>query len=189
MTSTRMPIAALSFQPSVSLRRVETCNAGLAAQNQRLLNTIDDILLPCVEPVDSQPTSAAENEMPTTRPRPRVLLIDDDHQYILALQLRLESRGLAVVRASTGLDGFCCAVGKSADVVLLDYQLPNGRGDYILEQLKANSTTKHIPVIVISGSQDRALEYTLVNGGAASFLHKPLDFEELLSELRKHVAV
>jgi len=189
MTSTRMPIADLDFQPSVSLQRVAVCNADLTAENRRLLNMVDDILLPCVHAVDPRPHPAAANKTPTTRARPRVLLIDDDHEYIRALQLRLESHSLAVVRASTGLDGFCCAVGESADVILLDYQLPNGRGDYILKQLKANPTTKNIPVIVISGSQDRALEYTLVNGGAASYLHKPLDFEDLMSELRKHVAV
>jgi len=42
---------------------------------------------------------------------------------------------------------------------------------------------------VISGSKDRTLEYTLINGGAVRFMHKPFDFEELMSELRKHLAV
>jgi len=118
-----------------------------------------------------------------------VLCIDDDPEYVHALQIRLESRGIAVLRATTGLDGFCYAVGEPADAILLDYQLPNGCGDYILEQLKVNPATKSIPVIVISGSKDRALEYALINGGAFRFMHKPLDFEELMSELRKHLAV
>jgi DNA-binding response OmpR family regulator len=43
-------------------------------------------------------------------------------------------------------------------------------------------------VIVISGSKDRALEYVLINGGAVRYLHKPLDFEELMRELHKHLA-
>ena len=118
-----------------------------------------------------------------------MLCIDDDPEYIQALQVRLESRGIAVLRATTGLDGFCTAVGEPADAILLDYQLPNGCGDDILAQLKVNPATKGIPVIVISGSKDRALEYTLVNGGAVRFMHKPLDFEELMSELRKHLPI
>jgi DNA-binding response OmpR family regulator len=133
---------------------------------------------------------AAENQRPaTSRPARRVLCIDDDPQFVQALKIRLESRGIAVVRATTGLDGYCSALGESADAILLDYQLPNGCGDYILEQLKANPATKDIPVIVISGSKDRALEYLLINGGAVRFMPKPLNFAELMSELRKHLAV
>jgi two-component system, OmpR family, response regulator RpaA len=123
------------------------------------------------------------------RPAPRVLCIDDDPDYCRALQIRLESRGLAVHRATTGLDGYCFALGQSADVILLDYQLPNGCGDFILEQLKTNPATKDIPVIVISGSKDHTLRHTLINGGAVRYLHKPLDFEELMSELDKHLRV
>ena len=125
--------------------------------------------------------------IPDLSASPRVLCIDDDPDFIHALQMRLESCGIDVLRATTGLDGFCSAVGESADAILLDYQLPNGCGDFILEQLKSNLATKDIPVIVISGSKDPALQFTLVNGGAAKYLHKPLDFEELLSELRKHL--
>ena len=86
-------------------------------------------------------------------------------------------------RATTGLVGYCYALGESADVILLDYQLPNGCGDFILEQLKTNPATKDIPVIAISASKDRALRHTLINGGAVRFFSKPLDFEELMKEL------
>lgn len=129
---------------------------------------------------------AAENRMPP-RPVPRVLCIDDDSDFCHALKIRLESRGLAVQRATTGLDGYCLALGESPDVILLDHQLPNGCGDFILEQLKTNPATRNIPVIVISGKRDHALRHTLVNGGAVRFLHKPLDFEELMNELGKHL--
>jgi DNA-binding response OmpR family regulator len=135
-----------------------------------------------------QQQPAAESQTPALRHKPRVLCIDDDPEFVHALQIRLESRGIVVLRATTGLDGYCYAVGEPADAILLDYQLPNGCGDYILEQLKVNPTTKGIPVIVISGNKDRALEYVLINGGAVRFMHKPLNFEELMSELRKHLA-
>ena len=161
-----------------------------AAMNRRLLDSVEDLLATCgprTGQLRQQPVAESQKQPP--RPMPRVLCIDDDPEYVHALQIRLESRGISVLRATTGLDGFCSAVGESADAILLDYQLPNGCGDYILEQLKINAATKDIPVIVISGSKDRALEYTLINGGAVRFMHKPLDFEELMHELRKHLAV
>jgi two-component system, OmpR family, response regulator RpaA len=138
-------------------------------------------------PLSYSQAPVAEGQKPVSRPMPRVLCIDDDPEYLNALQIRLESRGIAVLRAMTGLDGFCFAVGECADAILLDYQLPNGCGDYILEQLKVNPATSNIPVIVISGSKDRFLEYTLVNGGAVRFMRKPLNFEELINELRRHL--
>jgi len=170
------------------LPRVSAAAGNLAATNRRLLDSVEDLQTtrgPGVE-VPQQP--AVEHHRPAPRPAPRVLCIDDDPEYTQALKIRLESRGISVLRATTGLDGYCCALGESADVILLDYQLPNGCGDYILEQLKGNPATKNIPVIVISGSKDRALEFLLINGGAARFLPKPLNFEELMSELRKHLA-
>jgi response regulator RpfG family c-di-GMP phosphodiesterase len=173
-----------------SFRSAPADQPDAAATNRRTLNSIEDMLATRGAGM-TQPRQqpAADNQKPALPRGPRVLCIDDDEEYIQALQTRLKWRGIAVCRATTGLDGYCCAVGEPADVILLDYQLPNGRGDYILQQLKANFATQEIPVIVISGSRDRALEYTLLNEGAVRFFHKPLDFEELMSELRKHMAV
>jgi len=125
----------------------------------------------------------------TPQPAPRVLCVDDDADYVHAVELRLAAHGIDVLCATTGLDGFCFAVGEPADAILLDFQLPNGCGDDILEQLKSNPATKDIPVIVISGSNDPALEYTLTNGGAVRFMHKPLNFDELMSELKKYLPI
>src|SRR5262245_13617752 len=190
MTSLRTPPADFVPQWALSLRSLPAAGPDAAATNRRALNSVEDMLATRCAGMN-QPTQqpAIESQKSAPQPAPRVLCIDDDEEYIRALQTRLESRGIDVFRATTGLDGYCFAVGEPADAILLDYQLPNGRGVYILQQLKANLATQKIPVIVISGSRDRAVEYTLLNGGAVRFLHKPLDFEELMSELRKHLAV
>jgi response regulator RpfG family c-di-GMP phosphodiesterase len=191
MTSLRNSIAELDLKRTSAFPHMPVAGPVPAATNQRLLNWAENLLATRGASIDQseQQQAAAECQRRAPPPPPRVLLVDDDLDYIHALQVRLESRGIAVLRATTGLDGFCSAVGESADAILLDYQLPNGCGSFILEQLKSNLATRGIPVIVISGSKDRALEYTLVNSGAVRFMHKPLDFEELMSELRKHLAV
>ena len=190
MTSLRTRIRDFDRKRTSSFPGAPVAEPDPAATNRRVLDSVEDMLAarcPSLDQPRQQP--AADSRRSAPRPAPRVLCIDDDSDYIHALQVRLESRGIAVLRATTGLDGFCSAVGEPADAILLDYQLPNGCGDFVLEQLKVNPATKGIPVIVISGSKDRALEYTLVNAGAVRFMHKPLDFEELMSELRKHLAV
>jgi DNA-binding response OmpR family regulator len=118
---------------------------------------------------------------------PCVLCIDDDTDFLRALELRLKGRGIHVQQAATGIDGYCLALGQTVNVILLDCQLPNGPGNYILEQLKANSATRDIPVIVITGRQDRELELTMLSQGAEKFIHKPLNFGELMAELHRHL--
>jgi two-component system, OmpR family, response regulator RpaA len=183
-------------QRTTSPAGAPVAQSDMAAANRRLLDCMEDMLATRrngkAQPHGkAQPQQQPEPERQSQAPRhtPRVLCIDDDPDYVRAVQVRLESCGIAVSRATSGLDGFCSAVGERADAILLDYQLPNGCGDFVLQQLKVNPATKGIPVIVISGSKDRALEHTLINGGAVGFLHKPLDFEKLMSELRKYLPV
>jgi CheY-like chemotaxis protein len=120
---------------------------------------------------------------------PWVLCIDDDEDYSLAMKMRLESHGVATVRAFEGTAGFRSLFRNQADLILLDYELPNGRGDYILERLKNNVVTRDIPVIVVTGRRDLALERRLLAMGAASYITKPPDFEMLLQEMAKHIPV
>ena len=107
----------------------------------------------------------------------------------MALKLRLEAHGVAVVRAFDGTSGLRFAFSRPADVIILDYEMPNGRGDYIVQRLKDNPVTNGIPVIVITGRGDRLLERRLLAMGAAKFMNKPPDFCELFTELGKHIPI
>ena len=120
---------------------------------------------------------------------PWVLSIDDDIDFSWALKRRLESHGVAVVRACDGTDGYRTAFTRPADVILLDYEMPNGQGDYVLRRLKDNPITKDIPVIILTGRRDRALERRMLNMGAATYLTKPINFHDLLQELQQHIDV
>ncbi len=140
--------------------------------NERLLET---------RPNDAQLNAVADF--------PWVLTIDDDPDFTYALKKRLESYGVAVARAYDGADGFRTAFSHPANVVTLDYEMPNGQGDYVLGRLKDNPVTRDIPVIVLTGKHDRALERKMMNLGAACYMTKPYDFENLLAELRKHIGV
>jgi CheY-like chemotaxis protein len=134
---------------------------------------------------DSQATaSSAWTESP-----PWVLCIEDDEHFSLALKLKLEQHGVAVVRAAEGVEGLNQAITRPADAILLDFNLPNGRGDYVLRRLKRNPVTRDIPVIVVTGVRDQKLEREMLQLGAAGFFTKPLDFQQLRDELEKHIDI
>lgn len=127
----------------------------------------------------------------TAEPRedqPWVLTIEDDEDVAAALRLRLESHGVTVVRSAAGVDGYRKAFFTAPRAILLDYELPNGNGDYVLRRLKETPTLTHVPVIVLTGRREAALERKMRGLGAAEFLTKPFDWTELRSALDRHLA-
>jgi DNA-binding response OmpR family regulator len=117
--------------------------------------------------------------------RPWVLCIDDDASFSFALQLRLQEHGVDVLRAFAGREGYRTAFHSRAQAIILDYELPEGNGDYVLRRLKENPVTQDIPVIVLTGTRDRHLERKMYSLGAASFMNKPYDWNSLWRELKK----
>jgi len=120
---------------------------------------------------------------------PWVLHIEDDADFSETIKTRLEGYGVAVVRAFNGMQGYRTAFKRPADAIILDVDMPNGRGDYVLRRLKENPVTQKIPVIILTGRKDRALERTMLNLGAEKYMTKPYDFKLLLDELRRHMDV
>jgi CheY-like chemotaxis protein len=120
---------------------------------------------------------------------PWVLSIDDDRDFSFAVKKRLEAHGVAVVRAFDGTQGYVTAFTHPADVILLDYEMPQGKGDYVLRRLKENPITSGIPVIVITGRRERSIERQMYGLGASSFMTKPVDMPALLEQLSNYIPV
>ncbi len=141
-----------------------------------------------VQPVAAQETAGDSAEKPHDGP-PWVLHIEDDLHFSQALRNRLAAHGVVAVRAFDGMEGFRFAFQYPASVIILDYHLPNGRGDYILRRLKESPATADIPVIMVTGAADKALERRFKAAGAAAFMSKPLDMQKLVEELQKHIDI
>jgi DNA-binding response OmpR family regulator len=118
---------------------------------------------------------------------PKVLCIDDDPDISRAIQLRLGNFEVEVKRAFFGTHGLWLAVTEKPDVIITDLRMPQGAGEYLLECLKRNAETADIPVIVLTGKHDENLPGQIYRLGAAKFLKKPLAFDELVQELRRHI--
>ena len=116
--------------------------------------------------------------------RPWVLCVDDDHDFATTLKLRLEQHGVDVLHAYAGMEGYRCAFTHEADAIILDQEMPDGNGEYILRRLKESPATEGIPVIVLTGTKDQALARRMYNLGATRFLTKPVDWEDLWDELQ-----
>lgn len=122
-------------------------------------------------------------------PRPKVLIIDDDHEISAALSLRLNTFGVDVVPAFSGMDGYWRAMVMRPDLILCDMNMPDGDGNYILGRLQMHSLTKDIPVIFITGQTDPSLRRTMMTKGAAGYFKKPLNTKLLIDEMRRHITL
>ena len=137
--------------------------------------------------IEQEPTH--EEAEPQATQQPWVLCVEDDRDFSLALQLHLGRHNISVVRAFEGVEGLQTALARPAEAIILDYNLPNGRGDYVLRRLKANPFTREIPVIVVSGQKRPGLEKEMLHLGAVRFFAKPVRFDELLEEIQQQIAV
>jgi len=122
---------------------------------------------------------------------PTALVIDDDRDLCRAIQLRLSARGVRVISAQTGMKGYWMALRDRPHVVICDYTMPEGRGDYVIRRLREHSLTRDIPVFVLTGwrregSKDFGLEREMFGLGAKRFFMKPLDLDALFDEVCVH---
>ena len=114
-----------------------------------------------------------------------VLLADDDKVQTLMLSTLLRAKGYIVSAAYDATYTFMVAMKSPPDVIVLDIQMPGGTGIVVLERLKASSKTWQIPVIVLSGSTDPKAADTVKALGAAEYLAKPVDVDQLLAALAR----
>lgn len=162
------------------------------AQSEPTASDADSSLLDAVfamlghgatEPGVAEPGAAETTEGKSKDDRVWILHIEDDRDLSAALSMRLRPYGIAVIPAFNGMEGYRRAFLNPAGAIVLDMQLPNGNGDYVMRRLKETPVTKDIPVIVLTGRRERTIERQMMNLGAAAFLTKPLNFDELLSVL------
>ena len=100
-----------------------------------------------------------------------ILLVDDSKFLRRANELALIKSGYGVCTAGDGEEGLRVACEKLPDLIVLDMMLPKLSGLQLLEALKKNSATQHIPVIVLS-SLPQKNEEKLKQSGAAAYFEK-----------------
>jgi CheY-like chemotaxis protein len=115
--------------------------------------------------------------------KPTVLIVDDDQVVSQQLSALLRPAGYASLTTLDPVQGFMVAQRERPGLILLDVNLPAGGGLRMLDRLVKTTTTQLIPVIVITASQDQALEGQVRAKGAAGFLRKPIEAEQLLSAI------
>ena len=113
----------------------------------------------------------------------KILLVEDNELNRDMLTRRLKRKGFTVLCAENGQEGIEVAQSEKPDIILMDLSLPIVDGWTAAETLKADATTKSIPIIALTahamkGDREKALE-----AGCDDYDTKPIDFERLLDKI------
>lgn len=115
---------------------------------------------------------------------PKVLLIDDESEILDMIRWKLENDGCRVLTASDGQTGLTLAQVEHPDVILLDVRLPVLDGHQVLRMLKGDSSTKDIPVVMLTVMGGETEITRSIESGAICHMEKPHQIERLLEEVR-----
>ncbi len=111
----------------------------------------------------------------------RVLLVDDEEDFLKTLAERLESRGLNVTTATSGESALASVEGHEYDLIVLDLAMPGFDGIETLKRIKAKQPDAEI--IMLSGQGSIRTSIEAMKLGACDFLQKPVDINELMSKI------
>jgi cyclic di-GMP phosphodiesterase len=112
------------------------------------------------------------------------LIVEDQPTFADALARLLTSEGLTTDVVLDGESALRSVDDRPPDIVLLDVGLPGLSGLEVCRRIKANSASRLIPVVLVSGSWGRAHRIAAINAGADDFIPKPIDAEELKARVR-----
>jgi len=175
-------LTGLYHQLEIPQRRIlDAVHALLAATGEvPTANFADDLrkieeaaerLVP--KPVQASAPSAAPAA--TGAGKARVLVVDDEAGNRDLLARRLQREGYGVITADGGRDALTRVTQETVDVVLLDVMMPDLDGLAVLESLKADPSTRDIPVIMISALDDLSSIARCIEAGAVDYLPKPFE--------------
>ena len=114
----------------------------------------------------------------------KILVVDDEHDVLKMIRIRLEKNGYTVITASSGEECIEKAAEEKPDVILLDVLLPGMSGLEVSRRLKANNVTRDIPIIIVTALTGEDIAAKSKDRGAKYFISKPFGMEELLAKIR-----
>lgn len=115
----------------------------------------------------------------------KILLVDDEEDFVSTLAERLSMRGMQTQTANNGQEALRIIEENPPEIVVLDVMMPGMNGLEVLRRIK--SSKPDMPVILLTGIGSTSEGVQGMELGAADFLMKPLQIEELIDKISEAV--
>ncbi len=121
--------------------------------------------------------------MEGTQPvKKHILVIDDNPMMLKVIRESLRDK-YEVATAISGKIARKYLANKTVDLILLDYEMPEENGSEVLEKLRQNEATKHIPVIFLTGVKEKAKIQKVLQLKPQGYLLKPIEHDKLVEAI------
>ena len=117
-------------------------------------------------------------------PRPLVLVADDDEDIRGLVAYRLEKGGFDVVQAADGEEAIRLALEHVPALAVIDVMMPRADGYEVTRRLRAEETTKRMPIILLTARAQEADVQRGFDAGADDYIRKPFSPQELRARVQ-----
>jgi DNA-binding response OmpR family regulator len=117
--------------------------------------------------------------------RKKILVVEDNEDVALAFTVWFAGAGFEVRSVTTATEGIKAIDVFEPDLVLLDLLVPGGGGYSVLKALKSSAHASLVPVIVITGLEDKAYEERIRAFGVSAFILKPAQPDAVMAMTRE----
>lgn len=114
----------------------------------------------------------------------KILIVDDEKDWTQMLVARLESEGYETEVAFDSIQAMTQAVQSKLNLMLLDIKMPAGGGLETLKHVRGITKTFSLPVIVITGREDKETQEAAEKLGISGYFVKPVDMAQLLNRIK-----
>ena len=122
----------------------------------------------------------------------RLLIVDDDRDFVEAVACSLEASGYTVFRAHDGAEGVKLAKLERPDLILMDIMMKERtEGFFAIHEIRRDPTLKTVPIFVLSSFCTRLPDFEIPSSGGwlehDMFIAKPVDTVQLLERIRQRL--
>jgi len=114
-----------------------------------------------------------------------VLIVEDNELNMKLFNDLLDANGFGVLQAFNSEEAFATAKEQHPDLIIMDVQLPEASGLEVTQWLKAEETTKDIPVVAVTALAMKGDEEKVLSVGCDAYIAKPISVHQFLETVKQ----
>jgi DNA-binding response OmpR family regulator len=112
-----------------------------------------------------------------------IIIVEDDEDVADSIRYNLEKEGFRVRLASTGESALNLILERPPNLILLDLNLPHMNGFELCRRLRAEASTSHVPIVMLTARTEESDKVLGLNMGADDYVTKPFSMRELVARV------